>query len=306
MWMTYALIRSAVPLTLLCVLGIALMVLFGSTMSPAAGILGYANYPVGRIFGNLYLLDIARQVRVRIAVGIPNFAPLAWSPDGTQLAFADTDGNDYELYLLNLLQNRPDGRRARALTNNEDQDVFPAWSPDGSQLVFQAFRNGRADLYVLNIEDGHEQAVVSDQDYEYAPVWSPDGALIAFASIPAERGYGLYVLNLTTLRVEYIADLQGESLSAWAPDSAHLISSPTRRTGLYRIDIGTRHPIRLNPTIHSAEGNGPPAWSTDGTQIAVISDHEGGSWIYILNVDGSDLHRVTSDAGYSSSPMWFP
>ncbi len=299
-------IRLAAFLLLFSIVGCVLALTFGTTLVPADGILGYAHYPTGRVFGNLYLLDLARQVNVRIAVGISNYAPLAWSRDGTQLAFADTDGEDLELYVLDLTQQRPDGRQGRALTNNDEQDAFPAWSPDGSQIVFQAFRNGRSDLYVLNVDDGQERAVVSDQDYEYAPAWSPDGKFIAFASIPPERGYGLYVLSLDTLRIQYIADLPGASLMAWSPDSTQFVFAPTSRAGLYHVDIGSQQVTPLSTDLHSDEGNGFAVWSPDGTRIALVSDHEGGSWIYILNADGSDVRRVTSGEGYSASPAWFP
>lgn len=44
-----------------------------------------------------------------------------------------------------------------------------------------------------------------------------------------------------------------------------------------------------------------PVWSPDGTQIAFQTFD-----IYVVNVDGSDLTRLTVDEAYDSSPQWSP
>jgi Tol biopolymer transport system component len=287
-------------------MGAAAALVIGKSILPSDGVLGYAHYPIGRIFGNLHLLDIARGIHVQIASGIPLVQPLAWSPDGTQLAFAELDGNDYEIYLLDLMQHRPDGRRARPLTENEDQDLHPAWSPDGSQVVFQAFRGGHYDLYAVNVRNGHETQLNDQQDYEYAPVWSPDGRYIAYAGIPAGRGYGLYALDLMTMRVSYLADLPERSYAVWAPNGAHLLFSPIDRSGVYRVDLGSNDPVELSDSLHPGQIGGRAAWSPDSNRIAVVSDHEGGSWVYILSADGTGLRRVTFGVGLDAAPAWIP
>ncbi|MFN8372318.1 MAG: hypothetical protein U0694_05500 [Anaerolineae bacterium] len=287
-------------------LGILLSLATAGVLDTSQGIIGYAHYPVGRLFGSLYLLDLARGIRVRIASGIPNFAPLAWSPDGRKLAFADTDGADYEIYLLDLTNNRPDGRRATPLTNNNDQDVFPAFSPNSHQVVYQAYRNGRYDLYAVDIDEGHETQLTNHDNYEYAPAWSPDGQYIAFASIPDARGYGLYVLNLATLSVNYLADLPGRSMVVWSPDGLHLAFSPTDRAGVYRVELALVYPIQLNHDLRPRQDGGRVAWSPDGTRLVVASDHEGFSALYVLSADGSSLQRILVDDGFLASPAWFP
>lgn len=306
MWITAMVGRLMGLWVVMCVCGVVAALTIGAWLTPAEGILGYAHYPTGRVFGNLYLLDLARHLQVRVAVGIPPFAAMAWSADGTKFIYADTDSIDYELYLLDLTQHRPDGRQAQVLTNNNEHDRYPQWSPDGLQVVFQAYRNGRSDLFTFDILSGQEQSIVSSQEFEYGPAWSADGQLIAFASIPTERGYGLYVLNLETQRVNYVADLPGESLVAWSPDGAHLAASPTDRVGLYRIDLGSRRPVELRDNLELTETGGRAVWSPDGTRLAFVSIHEGGGWIYLLNADGSALERITSDDGFSASPVWFP
>lgn len=54
-----------------------------------------------------------------------------WSPDGSQIAYADYDGR------VRVIAS--DGSDTRTLTNLSDAEIFGlAWSPDGRRLGFAA------------------------------------------------------------------------------------------------------------------------------------------------------------------------
>ncbi|MFN8372770.1 MAG: hypothetical protein U0694_07820 [Anaerolineae bacterium] len=48
----------------------------------------------------------------------------AWSPDGTQIAFASDRDGDYDIYIMNA-----DGSDVRQVTFNDVDDTNPAWVP---------------------------------------------------------------------------------------------------------------------------------------------------------------------------------
>ena len=52
--------------------------------------------------------------------------------------------------------------------------------------------------------------------------------------------------------------------------------------------------------------NSSPAWSPDGSQVAFMSSQGGDPEIYVSDVDGGHLHRITFAAGVSTSPAWNP
>ncbi len=100
----------------------------------------------------------------------------AWSPDGTQIAFASNrDGSDFKLWVMNA-----DGSGARPLTApGSHADVFPTWSPDGQLIAFQR-RSGDAYRVGLLPAAGGAPAFFEFDGDAYAPAWSPDGRRIAF------------------------------------------------------------------------------------------------------------------------------
>lgn len=94
----------------------------------------------------------------------PRDIGLAWSPDGTQIAYmSDHDGN-WEIYTVGVPF--PDVRR---LTINEANDGLPTWSPDGQHIAFVSDRDGVWALYLMK-PDGSQQTKILDLGPEL-PDW---------------------------------------------------------------------------------------------------------------------------------------
>lgn len=49
-----------------------------------------------------------------------------------------------------------------------------------------------------------------------------------------------------------------------------------------------------------------PSWSPDGSQLVFVSDVEGHSDIWVIDVDGSNLRNLTQDEAQDHSPAWSP
>lgn len=165
---------------------------------------------------------------------------------------------------------RTDGSNRTQLTKASGNDFSPAWSPDGAQIVFRTTRDGDDEIYLMNA-DGSEQTNLSRSPAteERSPDWSPDGRQIVLAS---QQGA---ILDIFILPI----------------DSAKTASDNTNWTRLTGDSIG---------------GDEYPAWSPDGTRIAFHSYRDGNWEIYVMNVDGSGLRRLTNNPGEDTYPAWSP
>ena len=120
--------------------------------------------------------------------------PLAWSPDGSKIAFAG-DG---------IMVMDADGSNPRALSQNVAVGYLfrPAWSPDSRTLAVvgvngsnplyekgQEVKDWYADaflghtIYLVDVATGKERPLLTDDSSgNIDPAWSPDGSQIVFAS----------------------------------------------------------------------------------------------------------------------------
>ena len=83
----------------------------------------------------------------------------AWSPDGTQVAFASTRTGNWELHLVEIAT----GQEKR-LTENAATDYAPAWSPDGKQIAFLSDREGAWAVYILDVRSGQVEKLIATGD----------------------------------------------------------------------------------------------------------------------------------------------
>ena len=112
--------------------------------------------------------DRARQRRLTSNADYDDFP--AWSPDGTQIAFAsDRDSGDssrLEIYVM-----RADGSDVRRLTFDEADDRHPAWSPDGSSIALTTNRDGNREIYVMDASGGSVTRVTDSPGAGDHPDW---------------------------------------------------------------------------------------------------------------------------------------
>jgi WD40 repeat protein len=139
-------------------------------------------------------------------------------------------------------------------------EIFnPAWSPDGRFMVFSAIVDSKSDLFVYDLQEEERRRLTNDPFGDLQPVWSPDGSTIAFVS---ER----FTTGLTSL-------MYGGY-------------------GLALLDVETGAIREVQAFDHGKHIN--PQWSPDGNDLYFISDQNGISNVYRLDMETSAIFQVTN------------
>ncbi|MHB8339809.1 MAG: S9 family peptidase [Mycobacteriales bacterium] len=112
---------------------------------------------------------------------------LAWSPDGTRLAFASARHDDRDVeYTTELYSCAADGLDPRQLTTRQAVCAAPTWSPDGLRLAYfispaSTDHVGHRIVEVLTVADGTSVALTDGMDRNVSPqnttIWQDDGLL---------------------------------------------------------------------------------------------------------------------------------
>ena len=205
-------------------------------------------------------------------------ANIAWSPDGSRIAFQNPIAEERGIFVAEA-----DGSDPVRLTDGA-HDGWPSWSPDGTRILFSRTTTDPGveqcvpgtphefrcptDIYVMDA-DGSEVTRLTDAPAgEFMPRWSPDGTMIAFVR-EGDLLAGTY-----------------EAVYTMRPDGTDVrqLSSGNRGSDFW------------------------PSWSPDGTQIvfAAIRAEDWGIWV--VDADGSNEHMVFggTGAGYVDDPVWSP
>ena len=240
------------------------------------------------------------------------FSAPEWSPDGTQLVFTSPSPSSR---LAQVYRIDADGSGLTQLTHGTDIDAGSAsWSPDGSKIVLARAGSGEYAIWVMNA-DGSGLERLTDEVYDHSdPTFTPDGKHILYAS---QRGgfSAIWIMNEdgSDKRRLTPAGLEAASPDVSA-DGSHVVfgqaGDPPKPASIYTMRIDGSGITRLTDP-EGSHRDGLPKYSPDGQQIVYLSDRSyaflDGMDIYVMNADGTDQHRVTSNltvGGWPDSPYF--
>jgi Tol biopolymer transport system component len=254
----------------------------------------------------IYLADTSGAAPVRLSSSPTDESGIAWSPDGSRLAFVSgaelMSARNAEIYVVDLEALGPGAAPAR-LTNNQAGDYSPAWSPDGSRIAFVSERDGNADIYVMNADGSAPTRLTSNAWRDSRPVWSPDGARIAYVS--GDERTDIYLIDADgSGQLKLTDNFATDQDPVWSPDGSRLaFVSGDMDAEIHVINADGSDSRRLT----NASGlDVSPVWSPNGSAIAFRSHRDGNSEIYLMNADGSGQVNLTNHSASDEFPAWSP
>jgi Tol biopolymer transport system component len=186
-------------------------------------------------------------------------------------------------------------------------DMAPTRSPDAEWVAFTSNRDDNWELYIAKVDNSIIRRVTYNKHAkDIDPVWSPDGKYIAFES-DRDGNWELYLLNVATGEEKRLTENTASDINAfWSADSAKIVFQSDRdgKWQVYEKDIATGIERRLS------DGKGEdidPAYSFNGKLVAFRSYRNGSgkSAIYLMNVDGTDVHPISDPKGNASNHTWY-
>ncbi len=264
----------------------------------------------------IYLMDADGSGLTRLTTNSANEWSPAGSPDGTEIAFESErdDPNPMSCFpncITKLHLMSVDGSGERRLMDLPGAEGHPDWSPDSRSLVFQADRNGdgKFEIYIISATGGEPTLVLGDSFDNMAPDWSPAGDEIAFSS-DRDGQYDVFAVRIDGTGLRKLADTGlNDYFPAWAPEGASVAFFAARWPAvaqdlfIVRSDGTDLRRLTSTPSIVDED----PSWSPDGARLVFQSDRAGSFEIYSMNVDGTDLVRLTRNGRGDYWPSyWSP
>lgn len=251
----------------------------------------------------LYVMDYdGNAPRQLTADGFLTLMP-RWSPDRKYLYYTSyrEDRTRQEIHRLEVAT----GKR-QILVSDGGLNMTPAVSPDGARLAFASSRTGNTEIFVLDQVRNVTQQVTVHPGGDLSPTWAPTGQEMAFTSDRSGRPQ-IYLMSAdgsNVRRLTYEGDYN--AAPAWSPRGnwiAHVCRTETRQFKLCLTspDGQKRRQLTTGNSIDDA-----PSWAPDGRHLVFSSVADGKSHVYMINVDGSGLERLTSGGVYHSDPAWSP
>lgn len=181
----------------------------------------------------------------------------------------------------------PDGRAMRQLTHEAGYDAECTISPDGEWIVFTSMRSGDLELWKMRIDGSDRVQLTHELGYDGGAFFTPDGRQIVY------RGH----TPASPEQVQAYREMM--ELGMWRPGPLEL--------RIMDADGGNKRTFLAN-----GASNWAPFMLPDGKRVIFSSnlhdpDPKNRNFdLYLVNVDGSGLERITYDDQFDGFPMVSP
>ena len=102
----------------------------------------------------------------------------SYSPDGTKIAFAASDGHDAEIYTVKTTGGKP-----FQVTDNDSNDLHPDYAPGGMRIAYTCSDGHDAEICTIKATGGKPFQLTKNDRPDFGPSYSPSGKRIAYSGL---------------------------------------------------------------------------------------------------------------------------
>jgi len=250
--------------------------------------------------------------------------PFSWANIGVQaiiLTEFDTDGKEIGLDIvvwsitgsskIYSHKYKCDVVQGRRLVHRISDDIHKLLTGEEgvaqTQIAFVSTRvYGMKEIYICDYDGYAPRRITNSRSLVFSPDWSPGGDKITYTSYK-NGNPDLYMFDIYKERETVLAKHPGLNLTAsWSPDDRYVVyvREINGNAELSLLDVRTGEETRLTYTPYSIESS--PCFSPTGREIAFTSDRSGTPQIYIMDVMGANVRRLTFEGSYNDGADWSP
>ena len=238
------------------------------------------------------------------------------SPDGTKIAFITDKDEYFEILIMSAI----DGEIIYKIVRGKKSATFESlhilrpgisWSNEGDKIAFSA-KAGKEDvIYIMDAEHAKILSVLKAKcDAIYSPNFSPDDKSIVFTGIKDGLS-DIYTVIIETQELNRLThDLYDDRDPVFSPQGEFIIFSSDRvdvsdslwHYGHYALFKMKKDGQGIEQLTERESNLGNPVISKDGDKIIFVSDREGVSNLYLLEIDSLNFYRLTDVFSNITSP----
>lgn len=221
--------------------------------SPQGDMICYSSYKDGmgpRLYVKELFSNKVRRISHREGLNVGG----AWTPDGKSIALALSQGDNVDLFTIDL-----EGKIAKRLTNSWGINMTATFSPDGSRFAFVSSRSGVPQIYVKEISQDREERITFQGNYNTSPSWSRLNR-IAFCGMHDGR-FNIFTMDPDGRNLTMLTNGQGNSEDpCWSLDGRYIVFSSNREGG-YHLYIMTANGQNQRRVTFTKGQETSPSWS---------------------------------------------
>ncbi len=210
------------------------------------------------------------------------------------IAYPVFNGNNFDLHLGSVKNGT-----TQFYHPNASQ---PAFNGDGSRIAFHSWAGDSRGIVTMDV-GGTNGRLISNFVEDQLPTWTTDSNEIVMLS---RRSGGRQSQLIKTDSATELgeSEILGEGEYPTIGANGQMVFKGWGSTAFgLRIAADTMADVE---TVTNVDEDTAPALSPNGGQVVFMSKREGDWNIYLINIDGSGLQRLTDDAADDGLPTWSP
>jgi serine/threonine protein kinase len=239
----------------------------------------------------------------------------AWSPDGTQLVFAEENVGDNPQYRYTT-----SSLWTVVIATREKKKLFagdavqPQWSPHSDRIVYWAKNSGQRDIWTIRSDGTDPFQLTNDTALNWSPAWSADGKAIYFSSerggasdlwrIPVNEKTGRSTGAAEAVTKGGTAQRLHPTISADGQKIAYVEETFTENIFQVPFDpVSAKVTGALKAITVGDRTVSDPDMSPDGKRVTFQSRGKKMD-IYVAGADGTGERQLTDDDSQYRVPRW--